>query len=196
MTGLVGVTGIALWAARTPNVEVIPPTAPTPTPTPLVIQLQPPMPECARSLEMEPHAICGPYASASEVFGDGPQVEDFEAITSAPFDAVTVLTHGDPAHADFSSHARVALVIRLGDGWWGVELGSTGPICIQAATVEDSGPAWMETTTGDLGVTDGTVHVTKHDRFTRNGAMRETVTAITCTVEAGVPSCREDPVDE
>ena len=189
ITGLLGAAGIALWAARTPNVDVIPPTPNVdvvPTPTTRV--------SCTSSLSMEPQDMCGPFASPSEVFGDGPQIEDFESIRAAPFEAVTVLTHGDAAGADFSAHARVALVVQLGDAWWGIELGTTGPICIQAATVEDSGPAWIETTTGDLRVERGVVRVTKHDRFTRRGTVRETLTNVTCTIgAAGVPSCRELP---
>jgi hypothetical protein len=138
--------------------------------------------------------MCGPFASPSDVFGDGPQVEDFEAIRVPPFDAVTVLTHGDAARADFSAHARVALVIQIDGVWWGVELGTTGPICIQASTVEESGAAWIETTTSDLGVERGVVRVTKHDRFTRSGAERETLSDVTCSIgAAGVPSCRELP---
>lgn len=170
---------MALWTARTPNVEVIPPVSTI---------------ACVSSLSTEPHDMCGPFASPSEVFGDGPQIEDFEAISAPPYDAVTVLTHGDAAHADFSAHARVALVIQIGDGWWGVEIGTTGPICIQASTVEESGPAWIETTTDDLRVERGVVRVTKHDRFTRSGAVRETLTDVTCSVgAAGVPSCNELP---
>ena len=185
MTGLAGVAGIALWTARTRSVEVIPP-ATTDLPASTLA--------CASSLSTEPHDMCGPFASASAVFGDGSQVEDFEAISAPPFDAVTVLTHGDAAHADFSAHARVALVIQIGGGWWGVELGTTGPICIQASTVEESGPAWIETTTGDLRVERGVVHVTKHDRFTRSGGVRETLTDVMCSMgAAGIPSCRELP---
>lgn len=188
ITGLLGAAGIALWAARTPNVDVIPPTP--------NVDVVPPTTRvgCASSLSMEPQDMCGPFASPSEVFGEGPQLEDFESFAAPPFDAVTVLTHGDAERADLSAHARVALVVRLGDAWWGVELGTTGPICIQASTVEESGPAWIETTTGYLRVERGVVRVTKHDRFTRRGAMRETLTDVTCTVgAAGVPSCRELP---
>jgi hypothetical protein len=72
--------------------------------------------------------------------------------------------------------------------------GRTGPICIQASTVEDTGPAWIETTTGDLRVERGVAHVTKHDRFTRSGGVRETLTDVTCSMgAAGIPSCRELP---
>lgn len=185
MTLVAGGAGIALWAARPRNVEAIPPATPS-----LLTSTLP----CASSLSSEPHDMCGPYASPSEVFGAGPQIEDFEAISAPPFAAVTVLTHGDLAHADFSTHARVALVVQIDGRWWGTELGTTGPICIQASTVEDSGPAWIETTTGELRVEGGVVHVTKHDRFTRRGGLRETLTDVTCSVgAAGVPSCRELP---
>jgi hypothetical protein len=181
--GLAGVAGMALGTARSRSAEVIPPTI-----------AEPPAPAfaCASSLAAEPQDLCGPFASPSEVFGAGPQVEDFESIRAPPFGAVAVLTHGDAAHADFSAHARVALVLQTSRGWWGVELGTTGPICIQARTVEESGPAWIETTTGDLRVERGVMHVTKHDRFTRNGGVKETLTHITCRMgAAGVPSCRE-----
>lgn len=122
ITGLLGAAGIALWAARTPNVDVIPPTP--------NVDVVPPTTRvgCASSLSMEPQDMCGPFASPSEVFGEGPQLEDFESIAAPPFDAVTVLTHGDAERADLSAHARVALVVRLGDAWWGVELGTTGDL--------------------------------------------------------------------
>ncbi|CAN5920693.1 hypothetical protein BH11MYX3_BH11MYX3_40950 [soil metagenome] len=154
---------------------------------------------CSTSLSSVAQRMCGPFNSPSEVFGEGPSTEDFESMRGSwPFEAVTVLTRGDQAHADLSEHAMVALVVQIDGAWWGVELGSTGPICIQGSTVETSGPAWIETTTTDLhvvaitGAASPMVMVTKHDRFTRNGGVRETATQISCTVDASkTPHCRE-----
>lgn len=160
-----------------------------------------PADRCSTSLSSELQPMCGPYGSPSEVFGEPPGAEDFASLSGGwPFDAVTVLTHGDPARADFSQHARVALVVQIDDAWWGIELGTSGPICVQGTTVETSGPAWIETTTSDLrlAATERGRHevvVTKHDRFTRNGAVRQTDMLVTCSVRASAtPSCREVPL--